>query len=1652
MNISSEKNHSRRSIYALGAGLAFVIAAASGAAFVHEKTPASAAVAKAPAAVATPSQAQIKENVGKLPLAFEPNKGQTDARVKYVARAKSYTAFLTADEAVLRMGGKQPTVVEMKLENANAAPKTVAEDLQVGKSNYLIGNDRSKWVTGVPHYGSVRYQDVYPGIDLAYRGTDRNVEYDFVVKAGADASAIRLAFAGQRNLSVDNAGNLVVEAGAGASVNQKPVVYQTVNGQRTSVQGEYVLLSKNEIGFRLGSYDHSRPVVIDPVLMVYSFVGGAGDDQGWGVAASNTGVYLTGQTNSTAFPTTPQNPANGASATPIYQTTKSAGYDAFVTQMSADGTTLIWSTYLGGNGDDIAKGVAVDSNNAVYVAGYTSSSNLPKTIGSAFGGVFDAFVAKLSSNGQSLTYLTYLGGSGVDQALAIALDSTNDVYVGGSTTGGLPTVYAPYSTYGGGNTDGFVAKMDPNGNLVAATYLGGSGSDQVNGIAADSSGNVYVVGNTTSVGTGTTTLFPTTSATKNTASGLTAGKQYAFYAELKFDFSALLAGNVFGGGANLVNGLGDSANAVAVGNSGSTNASNGYIYVGGTAGNGFALNASSGSALTATGTGPGSGATGGFVAAFKQSNGTALYLTFPSNPALINAIAADNDGQVYFAGQSGGNTAVWGRISGPSNGTPAIGGTVMTQSSLHGGGTDVVNGLAINSQREAYLVGSTSSAGPLTAAGSVTGTPQVGYQTSYSSGAVTAGNTNSGGANDVLFAAVQYQDLILTTSPTPSTPPTVTFNANVNGSNPGTQYITISVSNGAACTPTFTALPGGSPFTIQQVGSTSTYTVSLNGNANTANVGTMTQPVTFSSTGCADNSPIVNLVYNVNTSLTANAGGALTFTETQGTGLSGNTDVNVPFSVATTGGNAVPYTVSLTSTTAPSGATFPSSCFLGGTAPNPSAIPPGTANPALPFSSTANVAVSTIYITAYSNCLKNLSTSTLPAGTYTANLQFTGAGISNTPSFPITLTVNAQGAAAGFTLSNTTQIAFNYASGSSNTQQQVDTVTAANGSVTYTATIAAVSSANLAAGATAAPSGAITIVSGASGTLSANGTQDIVIQANPTGLANGVYEANLSVTSNTSSTATTVPIFLTVGNGLTVSPASLSFSAPQGYPSSQLANNGQQTLTLNVFSYNNSSISVPAPTVSGLPSGSASISPTTACTTASCTYTLTVNTQNVVAGTYNGTVTFTPPSTPSGMNTVSVPVTLSVSGQPAPVIGTVNQTTNALVPMSSTGIQLSAVKTSSGGFPASVCTSTTAAGQLNLGTNGGSDTISSLTATSSNAAITLTATTTGNGGTFTGATLNANAPFLPITVCATQSGSANNVPLGTFTGSIKIVDSFNATTTIPVSITVSSALAGEIGIFRSVTAGSGGPAYFVLDVNGNYSFDFGGVDKFRFFGLDGDYPVAGDWTGTGVVRLGVFRRGSWFLDLNNDGTWNTGDGVFSFGLPGDIPVVGDWNGNGISKFGVFRCPTSGVCTFVLDYAGKQAFDPTTAQFLSYGLPGDYPVANNWTGLSGGTDQIGVFRCPAAGKGVCTWFVNSTGTGYYSSADAQYSYGLPGDIPVVGNWNGTGRKRIGVFRGGIWILNISGSNVYDFSDSVTSFGLPGDKPVVGNWTGTLATNP
>jgi len=256
------------------------------------------------------------------------------------------------------------------------------------------------------------------------------------------------------------------------------------------------------------------------------------------------------------------------------------------------------------------------------------------------------------------------------------------------------------------------------------------------------------------------------------------------------------------------------------------------------------------------------------------------------------------------------------------------------------------------------------------------------------------------------------------------------------------------------------------------------------------------------------------------------------------------------------------------------------------------------------------------------------------------------------------------------------------------------------------------------------------------------------------------------------------------------------------------------------------------------------------------------------------------------------------------------------------------------------------------------------------------------------------------------------------------------------------------GILRASPDGTGS---FWLDLNeSTYNFDT--TAKLRPFGMAGDQPVAGDWDGTGAIRFGVFRQGTWYIDLNNNGVWDGvagGDAVYNFGEPGDIAIPGDWNGTGVTKLGVFRCPLApafGSCTWYLDAGNTKVYNPATTLVYTYGTTGDLPVVNNWND-TGQADQIGVFRCPPpTSPGACSWMVDDVGDGVYRPSDPVYVYGQTGDLPLVGNWNqGPQRKRVGVFRGGTWILDIFGTNSYSPSDLAPAFGQPGDLPVVGNWT-------
>ena len=447
---------------------------------------------------------------GKLPLSFEANVGQAEGDVDFLARGSGYTLFLKSAEAVLALRQAAPArperpsgaVLRMQLSGADPYAAVTGALRLLGKANYFIGNDPTRWRTDVSTYGRVLYKDIYPGIDLAYYGDQGQLEYDFLVAPGTDPSVIGLRYAGVDTMEVDSHGDLILKV-AGAEIRQrKPLIYQENGDIRREVAGGYSIRGRDEIKFAVGTYDLSRPLVIDPVLVYSTYLGGSVQDEGHGIAVDSAGsAYVTGFTTSPDFP-----------AAFAFQSAYVSARDAFVTKLNPSGNALVYSTYLGGIGDEIGFGIAVDSAGSAYVTGYTGSMNFPTAFAfqstRACCGSDDAFVTKLNPSGTALLYSTYLGGTGSDEGNAIAVDSVGSAYVAGSTTStNFPTAFAFQNTYGGGAVDAFVTKLNATGSaLLYSTYLGGNSTDDGRAIAVDSAGSAYVTGSTDS------TNFPSASA------------------------------------------------------------------------------------------------------------------------------------------------------------------------------------------------------------------------------------------------------------------------------------------------------------------------------------------------------------------------------------------------------------------------------------------------------------------------------------------------------------------------------------------------------------------------------------------------------------------------------------------------------------------------------------------------------------------------------------------------------------------------------------------------------------------------------------------------------------------------------------------------------------------------------------------------------------------------------------------------------------------------------------------------------------------------------------------------------------------------------------------------------------------------------------
>lgn len=568
----------------------------------------------------TPVPATLDSNFGQTALHFEPNVGQAPEGVHFLARGSGYALLLTANEAVFHLsrpvsdttgnvaaGSDMPqlerAVLRAQLVDANPAPAVVGQDKQASYSNYFIGNNPRHWHTGVAHYSRVHYGSVWPGIDLVYYGNQQQLEYDFLVAPGVDPDRIRLRYQGAQQLRVDSEGGLIADTAVGPVRQMPPLVYQqNWSGGRDVIAAHYTVRG-NEVGFVLGDYDRSRPLVIDPVLVYSSYLGGGSNNNFnlTGIAVTPGGAaYVTGYTDSASFPT--QSP---------YQSARQADINSVITRFANDGQSLIWSTYLGGSTyaaggtsrNGRAAAIAVDAEGNAWVAGQTFANNFPipdgvtplqstgNVLGAGFltkiardgqsllystylsgnsGAVGDGitslavaadntvwlsgsagssnfpvsanalqpvrlsststgFVSHLAADGQSLSYSSYLGGSGVDTPARLVL-AAGDVFIAGRTTSADFPVTVPGTL--GGTSDAFVSRLSGDGQtLKASRYLGGSADDVAYGLAVDSSGNAFVAGATRS------TNFPVQNALADEGSKASAAEDTAFLTRINNDGS-----------------------------------------------------------------------------------------------------------------------------------------------------------------------------------------------------------------------------------------------------------------------------------------------------------------------------------------------------------------------------------------------------------------------------------------------------------------------------------------------------------------------------------------------------------------------------------------------------------------------------------------------------------------------------------------------------------------------------------------------------------------------------------------------------------------------------------------------------------------------------------------------------------------------------------------------------------------------------------------------------------------------------------------------------------------------------------------------------------------------------------------------------------
>ena len=590
----------------------------------------------------------------------------------------------------------------MKVVGAAPSQRLTGLEPLSAKSNYFVGDDPSKWITGVSNFAQVKYEDVYRGVDLIYYGRQSKLEYDFVLAANVDPRIVEVAFEGAQSVRLDSRGDLLLGTPVGEIRQARPLVYQEVDGVKEAIPASYELRGAQQVGFVIASYDQSRPLVIDPVLSYSTYLGGTGIDIGNGITVDRSGnAYVVGDTTSLDFPTTAGAYDRALSDLDPFW----GGGDVFVAKLNATGTALLYTTYIGGNSYDSGRAITVDAAANAYVTGATLSADFPtrNAFQSVYGGSLslDAFVVKLDPTGSSLVYSTYLGGSLPEIGYGIAVNSAGNAYVVGETDSADFPLMQPIkpAKLSFDTADAFITELSPSGSaLVYSTYFGGASGDVAFSVALDSTGNMYFTGMTTSVN------FPTTNPFQ--ASKISDGYWTAFVTKLNPTGTAAVYSTYLGGTYP------EAGNAIAVDALGSAYVT-GSTYSGNfpTTPDAFQPVRTIEPFIDTV-----------FVTKFSPAGSELMYSTYLGAFGIGKAIAVDGDGNACVTGYTAAGFPVTpdafrGVYAGPFFNDAFVArlnsnGTSLVYSTYFGGtdGNDAGMAIALDRVGNIYVTGGTSSA------------------------------------------------------------------------------------------------------------------------------------------------------------------------------------------------------------------------------------------------------------------------------------------------------------------------------------------------------------------------------------------------------------------------------------------------------------------------------------------------------------------------------------------------------------------------------------------------------------------------------------------------------------------------------------------------------------------------------------------------------------------------------------------------------------------------------------------------------------------------------------------------------------------------------------------------------------------------------